>query len=140
MEMVAQLDEKSMSIVVKGKDGRSCGLIGCYFARRPNSYDHNRHRKLKDEGTPLLGVRLPIWDFVIERADGAAVRLHPHRSTMNVETFVLEGHEEPVEPPPRGKGGSWGRGTYRHYKGIGTKELLRLDARKGQGLQPFKKQ
>ena len=140
MEMVAQLDEESMSIVVKGKDGRSCGLIGCYFAPRPNSYDHKRHRKLKDEGTPLLDVRLPIWDFVIEREDGTAVRLHPQRSTVNMETFVLEGHEEPAEPPPRGKGGSWGRGTYAYYKSIGAMELLRFDERKGKVLQPFKEQ
>ena len=134
------MDEKSLDIVVEGRDGRSCGLIGCYFAPRPNSYDHKRHRKLKDEGTPLLDVRLPIWDFVIERKDGTAVRLHPQRSTVNVETFVLEGHEDPVEPPRQGKGGkggSWGRGTYRYYKDIGTKEQLRFDKRKGNGLRPF---
>ena len=107
---------------------------------RPSSYDHKRHHKLKGEGRPLLDVRLPTWDFVIERAGGTVVRLHPQRSTVKVETFVLEGHEDPMEPPPQGKGGSWGRGTYRYYKDIGAKELLRFDKRKGQGLQPFKKQ
>ena len=79
MEMVAQLDEASMRLVVRGKDGRSCGLIGCYFAPRPNSYEHQRHKMLKGEGRPLLGVSSPVRDFVIRREDGTPVRLHPQR-------------------------------------------------------------
>ena len=79
MEMVAQLDEASMRIVVKGRDCRRCGLIGCYFAPRPNSYEHQRHKMLKDEGRPLLDVSLPVWDSVIRREDGTPARLHPQR-------------------------------------------------------------
>ena len=134
MEMIAQLDETSMIFVVKGRDGRSGGLIGCCLSPRPNSYDHTRHRQLKDEGTPWL----PLWDFVIHREDGTMVRLHPQANTVNVETLELH----PKPPPQRkgGKGGRWGLGKYRQYKDIGTKELLRFDARKGQQLQPFKNQ
>jgi hypothetical protein len=77
--MIAQLDEKSLDIVVKGMGGRSCGLIGCYLAPRPKSYNHQRHKLLKDEGRPLLDVSLHVWDFVIRREDGTPVRLRPQR-------------------------------------------------------------
>jgi len=52
-EMVARLDADSMRIVVRGENGRSCGLLGCYFAPRPNSYDHKRHAKLRHDGGGL---------------------------------------------------------------------------------------
>ena len=65
------------------------------------NYDHKRHRKLKDEGRSLLDVRLPIWDFVIERADGTGVRLHPQRSTVKVETFDIERPINTVGTRPR---------------------------------------
>ena len=139
-EMVAQLDEKSMQIVVQGKDGRSCGLISCMVAPRPSSYDHKRHKKLRDEGKPLNDMPLPVWDFVIKREDGTGLRLHPQRSTVKVETFEIEGPEEAVEAPPQGKGGSWGRGTFKYYKNVQTQEMLRFDPSKGKLLQPFAQQ
>ena len=108
-EMVAQLDERSMQIVVQGVDGRSCGLAGCCLAPRPSSYDHRRHKKLKEEGRPLLDVRLPVWDFVIRRQGGAGLRLHPQRSTVKVETFEIEGPVDPMDPPPPRNGCSSGR-------------------------------
>ena len=51
-EMVAQLDAASMAFVVNGDDGRSCGLVSCSCALRPNSYDHKRHHQLRVAGTP----------------------------------------------------------------------------------------
>ena len=138
--MVAQLDEKSMQIVVQGADGRSCGLVSCYVAPRPNSSDHTRHKKLKDEGRPLLDVRLLVWDFVIQRQDGAGLRLHPQRSTVKVETFEIEGPEDPVEPPPQGNGCSSGSGAYKYYKNVQTKEMMRFDPSKGKLLPPFSSQ
>ena len=134
--MVAQLDAESMRIVAQGENGRSCGLLGCYFAPRPNSYDHKRRAKLRQEGRPMQDVRLPVWDFVIEREDGTGVRLHPQRSTPKVETFELEGPAEPVVPPTQGHGGSWGRGTYKYYKKIQTRACLKFDTIKGKGLPP----
>ena len=113
--MIAQLDEKSMSIVVKGRDGRSCGLAGCYFAPRPNSYDHQRHKMLKDEGRPLLDVSLPVWDFVIRREDGTPVRLHPQRQDRQVKTFELD-HLD---------------GTYLEGQSERAKDVLMFDSRKG---------
>ena len=103
IEMIAQLDVDSMRIVVQGEGGRSGGYLrGCYFAPRPNSYDHKRHAKLREEGRPQRDVCLPVWDFVIERGDGTAVRLHPQRSTPKVETLELQGPAEPVAPPCKG--------------------------------------
>ena len=48
-EMVAQLDTKSMEIVV-GSD-RSGGLVGCKLQPRPGSYDHKRHHEKKKMGS-----------------------------------------------------------------------------------------
>ena len=138
--MVAQLDEKSMQIVAQGVDGRSCGLASCMVAPRPSSYDHKRHKKLNDEGKPLSDMSLLVWDFVIKREGGAGLRLHPQRSTVKVETFEIEGPEEPVEAPPQGNGCSWGRGAYKYYKNVQTKEMLRFDHSKGKLLQPFTQQ
>ena len=67
-------------------------------------------QKLSDEGQPLNDMSLPVWDFVIKREGGTGLRLHPQRSTVKVETFEIEGPEEPVEAPPQGNGCSWGRG------------------------------
>jgi len=129
-----------MQIVVQGADGRSCGLVSCYVAPMPSSYDHKRRKKLKDEGRPLLDVRLPEWDFAIKRQGGAGLRLHPQRSTVKVETFETEGPVDPVEPPPQGSGCSSGRGAYRYYKNVQTKEMLRFDPAKGTLPPPFSKQ
>ena len=139
-EMIAQLDETSMRIVVCGKNSRSCGLIGCYIAPRPHSYDHKRHKMLFTAEKERREVKLPVWDFVIERSDGTALRLHPQRSTTKVETFRVNGPAEPVEPPSNGHGGSWGAGAFKHYKNAQTELALRFDANKGQWLQPFKNQ
>ena len=137
-EMIAQLDADSMQIVVGGwAEG---GLVGCYFAPRPNSYDHKRHSKLRQEGRPQKDVRLPVWDFVVERANGTAVRLHPQRTTTKVETFELEGPAESIPPPAKGYGESMGRGTYKLYKVMNTRAQLRFDANKGWNLPPSKNQ
>ena len=85
-------------------------------------------------------VKLPVWDFVIERSDGTALRLHPQRTKTTVETFSVDGPPEPVEPPSNGHGGSWGPGTYSHFKNVQTELVLRFDPKKGLGLQPFKHQ
>ena len=94
---------------------------------------------MKDEGRPQRDLRLPVWDFVLERADGTAVRLHPQRSTPQIETFELEGPVEPVVPPAKGFGESWGRGTYKFYKEVNTRASLKFDVTKGSGLPPGRK-
>ena len=112
--MIAQMTEESRAKVVKGPQGRSCGVVGCSFAVRPNSYDHLRSHMLK-ETSRAPSVKLPIWDFVVHRADGAAIRLHLEWSKPRFPSFAAEGHGEVVQPPRTGLGRSDGRGTYANY-------------------------
>ena len=109
------------------------GVVCCYFAPRPNSYDHERHARLREEGKPQREVRLPVWDFVIEWDDGTAVRLPPSRSTPRIETFELEGPYGPIAPPPNGCVMG-----YRHYNAMHARLPLKFDASKGSSLPPLK--
>ena len=132
-EMVAQLNTESMAYAVNGAEGRSGGLTGCYFAQRPNSYDHKKHRQLRKAGMPQKDKKLLVWDFVLVRADGTGLRLHPQWSNNEVETYAVEGHAEEVEPPAHGLGESDGPGTYRRFKDMGTQRKLRFDGAKRPG-------
>ena len=116
-----------MAILVSGEDDRNCGLVGCYVAPRPHSHDYKRYEKQKREGRALLDVRLPVWDFVIRRADGADWRLHPRRSTPKVETWIAEawGFQ------PQGHGGSWGPQAYWCNTNVKPGPVLHFDVAKG---------
>ena len=127
-EMIAQLDEPSMEEVVNGPSGRSGGLVGCSFAIRPGSYDHKRHHMLRQTDPNPPEKKLPIWDFVVHRKDGSAIRLHPSWSKKDVEKVEEPEHAEALAvvtvPPRSGLGRSDGRGTYKKYKNIsGTKNM-----------------
>jgi hypothetical protein len=135
-EMIAQMDEASIEFVVEGPEHMARGLIGCAFQRRPNSYDHKRMHANKSlpavAGWDYAGYdgKLPIWDFVLMRDDGTAIRLRPQWSTTAVETYDVAGHCQPVAPPGKGLGKSDGPGTYKHYKTLGNKKTLKFDAAK----------
>ncbi len=77
LDMIAQLDEPSMRYVVNGDESRGsgCGVTECWFTPRPGSYDHALQHANKDVGRETR--ESSIWDFVIKRADGTGVRLHP---------------------------------------------------------------
>ena len=145
LEMVAQLDTTSMELAVNGPNGRSGGLVGCSFALRPNSYDHVRQQMPVDQyqkpvadpvapslsrDPPPTGTKLPIWDFVLHRADGSGLRLHPDHSRTKFGIFELDGHSDPVHPPPEGPGRSRGPGTFRYFKEVGVQGHMRFDASK----------
>ena len=117
--MVAQLEQNEMQMVVEGLFGRSRGLVGCSFEVRPNSYVW--------DGQPK--VKLPVWDFVLRREDGTGIRLHPSWTKPKVESYNIEGHAEPVEPPRPDMGRSDGKGTFRKYKHLGNKQYLRFGKR-----------
>ena len=119
-EMVAQMDEKSIKYVVEDGDC-SRGLVACEVRRRTGSYDHSRQVY-----TP--GPQLAVWDFVLKRSDGTAVRLHPQWSTNKIPTFAVEG-QEPTQIPFAGLGMSDGPGTFRYYKELGQEEELRFGRR-----------
>jgi hypothetical protein len=135
-EMVAQLDDPSRELVVKGAGGNNEGLTGCSFCVRPNSYDHMRHAAAVAAGTQEgPTVTKPMWDFVIHRSDGTGIRLHPNWSNTKVMTFEVAGHAAPVQPPRGGLGGTDGPGTFRRYREIANQQTLRFQAtrRKAKG-------
>ena len=128
-EMIASLDRESMEYVVNGLAGRSGGVVGCSFSVRANSYDHKRQHMLREVGRPIA-TKLPIWDFVVHRADGSGIRLHPEWSKPKVESFEAEGFQSEVAAPKAGLGKSDGRGTYSLYKTMGNDRTLRFDAQR----------
>ena len=75
-------------------------------------------------------VKLPIWDFVVHRADGTAIRLHPEWSKPRFPSFAAEGHGEVVQPPRAGLGRSDGRGTYKSYTTLANQETLHVAVRR----------
>ena len=122
-DLVGQMDAQSIEYVVE--DGvNTRGLVGCKFRLRPGSYDHSRQVQI-----PGQGPQLRIWDFVLKRSDGTAVRLHPEWSKLTVRTFAVEGEGE-TEIPRNGLGMSDGRGTFRYYKTVGQQRILKF-ARRG---------
>ena len=114
-EMIAQLCDDDIRYVVGGSSG-DCELCECSLRVRLNSYDVARHYHInKEQQRRSRGagaeVQLPVWDFVVSRSDGSAVRLHPSWSNRRVKVFPVEGHELPVVP--QGLGKSEGPGTFR---------------------------
>ena len=122
--MIAQLCPDSCNKVVHGPGGRSGGVTACSFAVRPGSYDHNRSAKVAIETGAPARKKLPIWDFVVFRGDGSAIRLHPEWQKTRFPTFQAEGHVEEVLPPLSGKGRSMGHGTHKHYKTVINAETM----------------
>ena len=102
---------------------------GVPFAVRPHSYDHGRSHMLK-ETSRAPSVRLPIWDFVVHRADGASIRLRLEWSKPRCTSFAAEGHGEVVQAPRAGLGRSDGRGAFDRYKIIANQETLHFAARR----------
>ena len=128
-DMVAQLVDEDVRLVVEGRDGRGRGLVSCECAPRGNSYDHKRQAAMRAAGTKDV-PKLPIWDFVLRRADGTGVRLHPQWTCKGVETSELEGPASPTEPPKNGLGKSDGRGTFRKYVSIAAAGHFKFDFKK----------
>ena len=128
-DMVAQLVDEDVRLVVEGRDGRGRGLVSCECAPRGNSYDHKRQAAMRAAGKKEV-PKLPIWDFVLRRADGTGVRLHPQWTCKGVETSELEGPASPTEPPKNGLGKSDGRGTFRKYVSIAAAGHFKFDFKK----------
>ena len=131
-QMVAQLDTRSMKIVVDGPTGRSGGLIGCSLVPRPGSYDHIRCSKMSEPRR-----RLPIWEFVLRRADGSAVRMKPRWGETKIGCQEGRGpwQDEEIPLPKKGVGQSDGPGTYRYYKNLCHSFTLRFDPKKKPGAR-----
>jgi len=124
LEMVAQLDDASMTHVVRGPGNSSRGLVGCDIAPRPGSYDHARSVAQAQNAQGAL-LKLPLWDFVLRREDGSAIRVHPQWKTPKVGS-VPDGHFPDVQPPTAGLGNSDGPGTYKHFKDSTSERWLKF--------------
>jgi hypothetical protein len=94
------------------------GVVAVLMFVRPNSYDHHRaHSFVKQHGyTPEN--RPPVWDFLVRRADGTAILLHPRwRRKGGIDILPFEDMPDAVSPvPSAGVGKSDGKGTYRRTK------------------------
>ena len=94
------------------------GVVAVLMFVRPNSYDHHRASSFvkqhgyKPENSP------PIWDFLVKRADGTGILLHPRwRKKGGIDILPFEDMPDAVSPvPSAGVGKSDGKGTYRRTK------------------------
>ena len=50
-----------------------------------------RSHMIKDNTGKAPTTKLPIWDFVVHRADGTAIRLHPEWSKPRIPSFAPDG-------------------------------------------------
>ena len=73
---------------------------------------------------------LMIWDFIVVRDDGSAIRLHPNWSNTKVESFDAPPGLEDFEVPASGLGGTSGPGTFKYFKSKNTTRIVRFDASK----------
>ena len=127
-EMIALLRDEDLEYVVCG-EGRSRGLETCSVASRRAS-DHKRHHADKSRDVQSSEIERIIWDFIVVRDDGSAIRLHPNWSNTKVETFDAPPGLEDFELPRTGKGGTSGPGTFKYFKSKNAQRVLRFDASK----------
>ena len=74
-----------------------------------------------------MDVRVPVWDFVIKRADGTDWRLHPRRSTWKVETWIADAYML----QPQGQALRWGPQAYWCKTNVRPGPVLHFDVAKG---------
>jgi hypothetical protein len=135
-EMIAQLVDDDMRAVVVGESSddanRSRGLIRCMI-EKSGVYDHKRHFAARQRNEDL-GEKKYVWNFVLERDDGSLVSLHPNFKGPKVSCQFGGWRSDDGELPNSGKGGTSGKGTYRHFATKYEDVTLRFDARKnGKG-------
>ena len=111
------MDNESTQYVV-ADGGCSRGLVGCEFRRRNGSYDHRRQVRCLDQR-----LRLRVWDIVLKRSLGTAVRLHPAVPDNKIPTYAALG-DGGTEIPRNGMGRYYWRGTFRYYEDIGRRRML----------------
>jgi hypothetical protein len=110
LELVAQLDGPSRAKVF----GQSSALLSCSFAFR--------------DGKVATG--LPVWDFIIHRADGTAIGLHPEWAKTKIPSRELNApSEEPEQRPNPAAVAAKGkaRPTFKVYRNCLGNLTLRFD-------------
>ena len=144
MQMIAQLDDDSRRVIVQGGDGRSRGILGCAL-HQSGDYDHQRtfaaraaaeadarEQGLSRQEQKAAVAAVPMmkqWDFVISRADGSHVLLHPsysHTSFSCKSNFpTFDG-----DLPSTGPGGTSGHGTYKYFAQKDVDLKCKFDAKR----------
>ncbi len=124
-EMIAQMDERSMQLVVEGPENRSRGLVSCRI-QQIDKYDHKRHHAGAGKE-----VMLKEWDFILTRDDATEVWLHPNFSETKMACKLGVPYTD-HEIPKNGKGGTNGPGTCKYFKTKQVHDHLRFDAAKGK--------
>ena len=142
-EMIAHMEPETRAFVVNGEGGSSGGLVRCSVSRRPNSYAHKMcHAANEGQQPPTPAARAgehqAEYDFLVVRADGSAVRIHPDWCQKTFPIYSENPHAAPVRAPAR-YGGTCGRGTYKWYKNMAKIRDGAFDAQKGSHMLPHKK-
>ena len=94
------------------------GVVAVLMFVRPNSYDHHRGHSFVNLHGKQPENRPPVWDFLVKRADGTGILLHPRwRKKGGIDILPFEDMPDAVSPvPSAGVGKSDGKGTYRRTK------------------------
>jgi hypothetical protein len=88
------------------------GVVKLKISVRPNRYDRKRVKMFTDINDLQVPILTPIWDFLVERADGTGVLVHPRwRRSDGIDMLPLEQDGErtilysakaKASPPPPG--------------------------------------
>ena len=65
------------------------GITRICVAPFKDSYDHKRDHAAQEAESPDQR-KVPVWDFVVERVDGTAVRFHPSATSNKVSIADME--------------------------------------------------
>ena len=131
-EMVAHMQESSVQMLVQGMqmepgDGpvRSRGIVSCRL-QQTDRYDHKRHHALGQAAS--VGVWMPVWDFVMVCDDGTEILIHPNYTKTQIGCRVgmpPQDHEVPYS----GKGGTSGKGTFKHFQTKSYNHVLKFQGK-----------
>ena len=119
-EMLAGLRPDAMAAIVGTEE--QGGIVSVTCEPLWDAYDSKRHHAAKKAKPPRpypKDAPVLVWDFVVTRLDGSAVRFHTSQTHNKVEiASVMARPNYPTNDmaPPKGRGQSTGRGCYCHYK------------------------
>ena len=115
-KMLDRFDDDTLTrIIGPGVTGIFCQPMGHPGASSDN---HKREHFAKHGGLRSADVDgeppcVPVWEFVIHRGDGEAVRLHPNQTSNNVSVSRISAPiVTAADGPDAGRGLSDGRGTF----------------------------
>ena len=113
-QMFAAMNDATLERLI-GDHTHGGGVASITFQYLRHSYDHKREHAAQEELRPYAdGAPVPIWEFVVKRSNGTAMRFHPDQKGKKFGMSKFE-NAPPSEGPARGRGLSDGPGTYRRF-------------------------